>query len=120
MISPRRKPGQLRTPLKAMRANCYDCCGGSVAEIALCPITTCHFWPYRFGSRKRAKVIVAEEIVLAPQPIDDWWAERVPSYRTQKYYETDRRERQGRQNAQKSVATPSYGHFGDHRRRKGV
>lgn len=39
------------TPLKAIRANCRDCCGGSVHEVARCQIERCHCWPYRMGRR---------------------------------------------------------------------
>lgn len=43
-------------PLKAIRANCLDCSGGSSKAVAYCPCdghnsTRCNLWPYRFGCR---------------------------------------------------------------------
>lgn len=38
------------TPLKAIRANCLECCcGWSAYEVKLCPIKTCPLYPYRLG-----------------------------------------------------------------------
>ena len=39
------------TPLKAIRANCLDCCGSSPKEVRLCPREKCPLYPYRFGHR---------------------------------------------------------------------
>ena len=44
---------KLLRPLKAMRAKCLDCCGGSKQEVKLCEITDCPLWTYRFGKRPR-------------------------------------------------------------------
>jgi len=41
------------TPMKAIRAQCYDCVGGSSSEIAKCPAKECALFPYRFGKRIR-------------------------------------------------------------------
>lgn len=38
-------------PLKAIRAKCLDCCGGSANEVKLCEIEDCPLFPYRFGKR---------------------------------------------------------------------
>jgi hypothetical protein len=37
------------TPLRAIRAKCIDCSGGSKPEVKHCPITDCPLWPYRMG-----------------------------------------------------------------------
>lgn len=37
------------TPLKAIRAKCIDCSGGSVYEPAHCTVTHCPLYPYRDG-----------------------------------------------------------------------
>lgn len=37
------------TPIKAIRAKCLDCCGGSAYEVRLCPMTTCSLYIFRFG-----------------------------------------------------------------------
>lgn len=34
---------------KAIREKCIDCCGGSRAEVRLCPSTKCALFPYRMG-----------------------------------------------------------------------
>jgi hypothetical protein len=36
-------------PLKAIRAKCLDCGGGSQAEVRLCEIEDCPLYPYRLG-----------------------------------------------------------------------
>lgn len=60
-ISMDRAPGELLTPMKAIRSKCLDCCCGSAKEAALCTVTSCPLWPYRFGSGKRARRIVAQD-----------------------------------------------------------
>ena len=47
-----------REPLKAIRANCLDCSGGSSSYVTWCPCdgvhsTYCALWPFRFGQRPR-------------------------------------------------------------------
>lgn len=42
------KPKKL-TPLKAIKAKCIDCCGGSAHEARRCHIEGCPLWPYRKG-----------------------------------------------------------------------
>ena len=37
------------TPLKAIRAKCLDCSGGSIHEAKLCVIPECSLHPFRFG-----------------------------------------------------------------------
>jgi len=37
--------------LKAIRAHCIDCSGGSWKEIEKCPIRKCPLYPYRFGEK---------------------------------------------------------------------
>jgi hypothetical protein len=37
------------TPLKAIKANCLDCSGGSYIQLKNCHLTNCPLWPYRFG-----------------------------------------------------------------------
>lgn len=45
----------MRTPVKAIRAKCLDCCCGNTAEVKRCDIETCSLYPYRMG-RRPAKV----------------------------------------------------------------
>lgn len=40
---------EIRTPLKAIRAKCIDCCCGDKNEVKLCPCTDCPVYPFRFG-----------------------------------------------------------------------
>jgi hypothetical protein len=35
--------------MKAIRANCIDCCGGQVAEVRKCVRVVCPMWPMRMG-----------------------------------------------------------------------
>ena len=39
------------SPLRAIRAQCYDCVCGSSKEIELCPAVECPLYPFRFGKR---------------------------------------------------------------------
>ena len=48
------QPGSLLRPLKAVRAKCLDCTGGSAHEVKLCPSYHCPLWSYRLGKRPTA------------------------------------------------------------------
>lgn len=37
------------TPLRAIRAKCRECSGGSTAEVRECPVYDCPLYPYRNG-----------------------------------------------------------------------
>jgi hypothetical protein len=41
------------TPVKAIRAKCLDCMGGSSKEVKLCNILECSLFPYRLGKRPK-------------------------------------------------------------------
>ena len=43
------------TPIKAIRAKCLDCCGGSTKEARLCPADSCPLHPYRMGHRPKTE-----------------------------------------------------------------
>jgi hypothetical protein len=47
----RKGRGVARTPLKAIRAKCYDCGEGTAADIRGCDMDECPLHPYRFGKR---------------------------------------------------------------------
>ncbi len=32
-----------------IKRHCKQCCGGSMKEVELCPVTGCILWPFRFG-----------------------------------------------------------------------
>lgn len=44
------------TPMKAIRAKCYDCSGYDRNEAQTCHIRTCPLWHYRPKSKKQEKV----------------------------------------------------------------
>jgi hypothetical protein len=44
------------TPLRAVRQECLDCCGGSANEVRLCVSKSCPLWPFRFGRRPTAEL----------------------------------------------------------------
>jgi hypothetical protein len=58
------KPENLLRALKAVRAKCLDCTGGSAQEVRLCPSYHCALWPYRLGKR----------------PSDQLYTEKPPRY----------------------------------------
>ena len=39
----------IKSPARAIRAKCLDCCCGSSQEVRLCPATDCPLFPFRFG-----------------------------------------------------------------------
>lgn len=39
------------TPLKAIKAKCKDCSGGSIAEAKRCTVKECPLYPYRMGHK---------------------------------------------------------------------
>jgi len=87
-VSIDRRPGELLSPLKAIRSQCLGCCSASPKEVALCTITTCPLWPWRFGTRTRAGRIVAEERGLPIAEGELYWAEMLADYTSQSYYRT--------------------------------
>ena len=40
-----------RSPLKAIRAKCWDCSGGQWSEVNNCEIDDCALWLFRSGKR---------------------------------------------------------------------
>ena len=48
----------LKTPMKAIRAKCVDCCCGNVQEVKLCTIKNCPLYPYKMGRRPSDKELV--------------------------------------------------------------
>ena len=39
-----------KSPLKAIRAKCLDCCCGSAYEVKHCTIHDCELYPFRLGN----------------------------------------------------------------------
>ncbi len=46
---------EIKTPIKAIRAKCLDCCCGSFNEVRECTVTGCSLHPYRMGHRPKAE-----------------------------------------------------------------
>jgi len=42
---------KIKTPIKAIREKCLECCAGQINEVRCCPCITCSCWFYRFGKR---------------------------------------------------------------------
>ena len=57
----------VKTPIKAIRAKCLDCCCDSAAEVRRCPIESCSLWPYRMGHRPKSKSSKASMGKTAPE-----------------------------------------------------
>lgn len=41
----------IRTPIKAIRRKCLDCCAYQPKEVKLCVVPDCPLYPYRLGHR---------------------------------------------------------------------
>ena len=53
------KDRNLRSPLKAIRGKCLDCCAFSEREVRECELQACALWPFRMASnpyRQRRKL----------------------------------------------------------------
>lgn len=58
----------ITSPLKAIRANCIQCCGDSRYEVKLCEIKKCPLWHFRFGKNpfnKRANMSEEERKIIS-------------------------------------------------------
>ncbi len=51
---------EIRSPLKAIRANCIECVGAS-NEVKLCSSKKCFLFPFRFGKNPYLKRNLSEE-----------------------------------------------------------
>lgn len=40
---------EIKSPVKAIRAKCLDCCYDSPSEVRMCPSEDCPLYPFRFG-----------------------------------------------------------------------
>lgn len=67
------------SPLKAIRAKCVDCCGGSKSYVATCGIPDCPLYPYRLGknpNRKATRVLTDEQKQAASERLKKAWKKR--------------------------------------------
>lgn len=57
---------KLRSPMRAIREKCLDCCGGSSNEVKLCPVSRCPLHAFRTGRNpNRTKRVMTEEQRMA-------------------------------------------------------
>ena len=53
---------EIKNPVKAIRAFCLECCGGSSAEVRECTSSNCPLKPFRLGKNPyRSKREMTEE-----------------------------------------------------------
>ncbi len=53
---------EITNPVKAIRAFCLDCCGGSASDVKDCTSKICQLKPFRFGKNPyRTKREMTEE-----------------------------------------------------------
>ena len=45
----------IQSPLKAIRANCLQCVGGSAYKVRTCTAKNCYLFPFRFGKNPYTK-----------------------------------------------------------------
>ena len=65
-----------KSPLKAIRAKCIDCCGDNAKAVKWCTChgqdgTDCPLWPYRFGKRPRTAHRIHGDQVMCPELMPD-------------------------------------------------
>ena len=52
---------EIKSPVKAIRQFCLDCCGGSSAEVRACTSVNCALKPFRFGKNPFLHRVMTEE-----------------------------------------------------------
>lgn len=52
---------EIKSPLKAIRAKCLDCCCDNANEVKLCPVDECPLHTFRFGKNPFRKRELTEE-----------------------------------------------------------
>ena len=50
-----------KSPLKAIRAKCLECCCGSAYEVKNCVIHDCELYPFRMGHNPNQKSSLSDE-----------------------------------------------------------
>ena len=50
-----------KSPLKAIRQHCLDCCCGSAYEVKNCVIHDCELYPFRMGHNPNRKSLLSNE-----------------------------------------------------------
>lgn len=66
---------EIKSPLKAIRAKCIDCCG-TMAEVKLCSVERCALYPFRFGKNPYRKPLSEEQRALLSERAKRNFAER--------------------------------------------
>ena len=51
-------------PMKAIRAECIECSGGSRSEVRKCQVTSCRSYPLRMGHRPQPREKQSKEVQL--------------------------------------------------------
>lgn len=51
----------ITSPIKAIKAHCIECCGGSYSEAKQCTATKCPLWCFRCGKNPYRKYVMTEE-----------------------------------------------------------
>lgn len=54
-------PDEVRSPIKAIREKCIECCCGQITEVKLCACIDCALHPFRFGKNPYVKRTMTEE-----------------------------------------------------------
>lgn len=62
--------GSIKSPTKAIRAKCLDCCCGSAHEVKHCTATDCVLYPFRFGKNPYRKAMSEEQKQAARERIE--------------------------------------------------
>ena len=52
---------EIKSPVKAIRQFCLDCCGGSAVEVKACTSVNCALKPFRFGKNPYIRREMTEE-----------------------------------------------------------
>lgn len=51
----------IKSPAKAIRAKCLDCCCGSANEVNICHLTDCPLHAFRFGKNPYTNRVLTDE-----------------------------------------------------------
>ena len=56
---------EIRSPIKAIREKCLECCCWQPGEVKLCTSVNCALYPFRFGKNPYVKRTMSDEQKVA-------------------------------------------------------
>lgn len=72
---------EIRTPLKAIKQKCIECCAGQKSEVRLCETRGCALYAFRLGKNPYKKPLTDEQReILAERARKNFHREKLESF----------------------------------------